>query len=322
MNIGLPPLAVTGPQASSRRPAPTGTVRPSPASGEDRVTLGATPGTTAATGSLAAPAAAAAAGTVAGALGGLVGAVVGLVARPVKAVASTLKFALGFLGDMRTRAEEITRNPGQVERHLEARGMHHPYTEPRNHVTVKLQGSMTIRADMSEFYTLWDSWITQGFGSINDRQYADLARKYRDLAPEAPLLKYLPMVSKDEFTLDIRDGRVAFMDETTTSRLAGLIPATKVEWAYDRQGPPRAANSFEKTIDDFDGDLGKVEAFYNELFDPKRVFPDTKATVEFRIREVDHLPERPARSGEFGHSVKVPFVNRLLPRPASTLSTT
>lgn len=250
-------------------------------------------------------------------MAGALGAVAVALWKPVKSVFDTVKFGVGFLGDMRTRAREISASPDKVDAHLKALGLHHPYEPPKNHVDAKLQGTMTIRADMKEFFQLWDSWIAKGYGSINDRQYADLVLKFRDQAKELPLLRLMPMVSQDAFTVVVEDGRMTAMTEVTTAKFAGLIPTSKVTWVYDRQGTPQGANSFERTIDRFDGDLAKVEAFYNDLFDPRHVNPDSKATVEFRLQPLDELDPAP-QPQEFQHEVSAPFA-RFLPRPASTL---
>lgn len=252
-----------------------------------------------------------------GILGHLWGAVTALT-RPVKSLFSTVKFALGFVGDMRTRAQEITKDPGKVEDQLKASGLHHEYSPPQNSANLKLEGKMVIKANMAEFFELWDSWIQKGYGSINDRQYADLVLKFRDQARELPLLAHIPMTSEDVFSAEVKNGLVTSMKETTTTRLGGLIPTSTVHWQYQRTGEPRASNSFEKTVDTFNGDLEKVQAFYQDLFDPRHVNPDSNARVEFIVRQVDDIEQPEATGKEFVHSVKIP-AGGLLPQPESTL---
>lgn len=255
------------------------------------------------------------------AFGAAVGAGLGAAAaalwNPVKSLLKTVKFGVDFLGTMRTRAREISEAPDRVEAHLKAQGLHHPYQPPVNRTNAKLQGTMTVRANMQEFFQLWDSWIAKGYGSINDRQYADLVLKFRDQARELPLLAHVPMVSEDAFTVVVEDGKITTMTETTVAKFAGLVPTSKVDWVYQREGTPRGSNSFEHTIDRFDGDLGKVEAFYNDLFDPRKLNPESKATVEFRIQEFQDLTVTPG-AREFEHGVKAPL-DFLLPGPATTL---
>jgi short-subunit dehydrogenase len=253
-----------------------------------------------------------------GVLGYLWGAV-SAVTKPINSLFDTARFALGFVGDMRTRAEEITRQPDAVEDRLKASGLHHEYQEPQNKTNVKLQGKMVIKADMQEFFQLWDSWITKGYGSINDRQYADLILKFKEQARELPALAYMPMTSEDVFSAEVIDGRMTRMRETTTTRFAGVIPSSTVEWQYRRTGEPKASNSFERTIDRFNGDLKKVQEFYNDLFDPRHVNPKSKATVSFEVEEVDQLEPLPeGEQREFFHEVKVPL-GGLLPKSKSTL---
>jgi short-subunit dehydrogenase len=253
-----------------------------------------------------------------GVLGYLWGAVTA-VTKPITSLFKTAKFAMGFVGDMRTRAEEITRDPDKVESQLKAAGLHHEYEPPLNKTNVKLQGKMVIKANMDEFFELWNSWISKGYGSINDRQYADLVLKFRDQARELPALAYMPMTSEDVFSAQVVDGRMTNMRETTTTKFAGVIPSSRVEWLYQRNGDPRASNSFEKTVDRFDGDLGKVQDFYNDLFDPRKVNPESKATVTFVVEEVDDLEKLAESQREFTHSVHVPM-GGLLPKPESTLT--
>jgi hypothetical protein len=112
--------------------------------------------------------------------------------KPIKKLLDTKDFALNFLGSMRTRASEITQSHGQVEAQLKAKGLHEDYVEPKNHTNVKLEGKMVIRANMAEFFELWNSWIEHGYGSTNDRQYADLILKFRDQVQDLPLLRYVP----------------------------------------------------------------------------------------------------------------------------------
>lgn len=255
--------------------------------------------------------------SVAGAvLGGVWKGVMALM-KPVKSVLATTRFATGFLGDMRRRAQEITEAPEKVEAHLKASGLHQEYVPPKNGVNTRFEGAMTIRANMSEFFELWDSWISKGYGSINDRQYADVVLKYRDQARELPLLRFVPMVSEDAFTAEIQDGRMTFMQETTTSRFAGLVPTNKVDWIYHRRTEPRASNSFERKIDEYDGDLAKVQAFYQDLFDPRKVNPESTATVDFVLRPVEELPKAAHPDREFTHSVQVPL-GGVLPMPERT----
>ena len=248
-----------------------------------------------------------------GAVGGIFGAALGW----VKSFFKTQKFAVNFLRDMRARAEEITREPERVDQHLKAKGLHHDYQPPVNDVNVKLRGKMLIKADMKEFFELWDHWITSGYGSINDRQYADLVLKFRDQARELPLLAHVPMTSEDVFSAEIKGGKMVAMDEVTTAKLAGLIPTSKVSWAYRRENTPSGSNSFEKTVDRYNGDLAEVQRFYNELFDPKQINPNSKATVTFTLEEVPDL-ELSASKGEFQHNVRAPF-SGLIPRKASTM---
>jgi hypothetical protein len=253
-----------------------------------------------------------------GVLGYLWGAITA-VTKPITSLFNTARFALGFVGDMRTRAEEITRDPDRVENRLKASGLHHEYEPPQNKTNLKLRGKMVIKADMQEFFQLWDSWISKGYGSINDRQYADLILKFKEQAKELPALAYLPMTSEDVFSAELVQGQMTRMRETTTTRFAGLIPSSKVEWLYQRKGDPRASNSFEKTIDRFDGDLKKVQDFYNDLFDPRHVNPKSKATVSFLVEEAVDLEKTPEDNGnEFTHSVQVPM-GGLLPKPKTTL---
>jgi uncharacterized protein len=260
-------------------------------------------------------------GAAQNAAGGVLGYLWGaaqFVTKPITSAFSTVKFALGFMGDMRTRAQEITHNNGQVEATLKAAGLHHEYRPPVNKSNLNIEGKMLVKANMAEFFDLWNSWITKGYGSINDRQYADLVLKFRDQAKELPLLAHVPMTSEDVFSAKLEDGLMTSMKETTTARLGGLIPTSKVDWQYHRSGQPTGSNSFEATIDRFDGDVAKVQAFYQDLFDPKHVNPNSKATVEFVMREVKEV-QMPERSGlEFEHAVHVPL-GSILPQPDSTL---
>ncbi len=237
--------------------------------------------------------------------------------KPVKSALSTKDFAMNFVGSLRRRAEEITENPDKVEAHLKAQGLHHEYQPPVNKTNLKLEGKMTIKANMDEFFELWHSWIDKGYGSINDRQYADVVLNFRDQARELPLLGLVPVVSEDVFSAEIQDGLMTSMTEVTKTKFAGLIPTSTVDWIYQRQDTPKASNSFEQTIDRFDGDLEKVQDFYNDLFDPKKVNPDSKATVTFEVREVEDL-ESPSSDKEFEHRVKVPF-GGLIPKVESTM---
>jgi hypothetical protein len=281
----------------------------------------ASPSTTAGSGgntpALLASGEAAAKNASGGVLGYLWGAVTA-VSKPITSLFKTAKFALGFVGQMRTRAEEITREPDRVENQLKASGLHHAYQTPTNKANVKLEGQMVIKASMQEFFELWNSWISKGYGSINDRQYADLILQFRDQARELPALAHLPMTSVDAFSAEVVEGKMTRMRETTTTRFAGLVPSSRVEWLYQRTGEPRAANSFESTIDRFNGDLKQVQDFYNDLFDPKKVNPNSKATVSFVVKEAEDLqwPEEPR--SEFTHSVHVP-IGKVLPKPKTTL---
>lgn len=251
--------------------------------------------------------------TAAGMLGGLFSTAVGW----VKTFFKTQKFAVDFLRDMRARAEEITREPDRVEEHLKTQGLHHEYQAPVNPVNVKLRGKMLIKASMKEFFELWNHWIAQGYGSINDRKYADLVLKFRDQAQGLPLLAYLPMTSEDVFSAEIKNGRMIAMDEVTTAKLLGAVPTSKVSWAYRRHGEPTASNSFERAIDQHNGDLEAVQRFYQKLFDPKQANPESKATVTFTLEEVKDL-ELPVSATEFQHNVKAPL-SALIPKKASTL---
>lgn len=254
----------------------------------------------------------------AGAAGGFWSSLVATVSRPVKSLLKGKDFAMDFVGGLRTRAEEISQSPDKVEAHLKARGLHHEYQPPQNNVDLKLEGRMLIKADMAEFFELWDSWISKGYGSINDRQYADLVLKYRDQARELPWLKHVPMTSDDVFSVEMKEGKMTQMKETTTTKLGGVIPTSKVNWLYQRDGDPTASNSFEHTIDRFNGDLQAVQDFYNELFDPKKLNPNSKATVEFTVRQVDSLDQEKESAKPFRHSVEVPL-GGILSQPASTI---
>lgn len=246
--------------------------------------------------------------------GALWGAAVGLTTNLIEAT----KMGRSFMGDMETRAREISADHVKVEQHLTTQGMHHEYRPPVNKSTVKMEGKLTIKASMAEFFELWESWIAQGYGSINDRQYADVVLKYKDWAKEIPMLKYVPMTSVDTFTADIREGKMQTMTEVTKTSVAGLIPTSRVDWAYRRTQEPQSSNSFEHAVDKFNGDIAKVQDFYQNLFDPKRVNPNSKATVVFECREVSVLPELSPSSNEFEHKVNLTFPF-LAKKPASTL---
>ena len=249
---------------------------------------------------------------------GLWGSVMAAVTAPIKSLWKGKDFAMDFVGGLRTRAEEISKNPQGVEAHLKTAGLHHAYQPPVNKVNAELAGKMIIKADMSEFFELWDSWISKGYGSINDRQYADLVLKYRDQARELPWLKHVPMVSTDAFSVTMEDGKMTRMQETTVTKLGGLIPTSKVNWLYERDGDPSASNSFEHTIDRFNGDIDKVQAFYNDLFDPKKLNPNSTATVEFIVEPVKKGKNEKSSGRQFEHSVEVPL-GGLLPKPKSTI---
>lgn len=238
---------------------------------------------------------------------------------PIRDLAATGKFGLNFVRKLKTRAEEVTDKPKEVEGRLQAEELFDPYQAPMNKVNKKIQGKMTIKANMGEFYKLWEHWIDEGYGSINDRQYADVVREHSRKAANLGLLKYVPMTSVDSFTAEIVDGKMLTMTETTISKLAGLIPTSRVEWAYRRKGDPEGSNSFEQSVDRFNGDLDKVEAFYNNLFDPKNLDPNSKASVSFEVEEVDQLPALPPSEKEFEHKVHLPGA-ALIPTASELLS--
>jgi hypothetical protein len=128
------------------------------------------------------------------------------------------------------------------------------------------------------------------------------------------------MTSEDAFTVEVKDGKMQSMVETTTTKFAGVIPSSRVDWVYQRNTEPTASNSFEKKIDDFNGDIEAVQKFYNDLFDPKKVNPDSKATVEFQVRAVESIPEIKPSPYQYEHSVHVPL-GGLFSRPLTTLET-
>ncbi|MBI3925288.1 MAG: hypothetical protein HY319_07105 [Armatimonadetes bacterium] len=291
----------------------------------DQVVLGDAPS------SAGAPAAGAGSDTLAGsadsaahrsALGALFGAVAGALAwvcRPLTTVLKTEEFARNLMGDMRVRAEEITRSPDSIEAQMRSVGLHRDYEPPKNQSTVLLEGKLTTRGSMAEFFELWGSWIEQGYGSINDRQYADLILKYRDQARQLPLLAHVPVTSEDTFQVAIEGGKMRFMSETTLAKFAGLFTTSKVNWMYRRTQTPAVVNSFEKKVDEFGGDVAAVEAFYQRIFDPRRLNPNSTASVEFRLRQVESLAEPPPSPREYEHSVELPFP-RLVAHPETTLS--
>jgi len=238
--------------------------------------------------------------------------------KPLTSLVGTARFARNFMGDLRRRAEEITAKPGVVEDNLLAKGLHKPYQEPTTHTTAKLEGRLYVKASMAEFFELWSSWIEQGKGSVSDRQYADVLLEYRDEARKLPLLQYVPMTSEDTFAVDIKDGKIQTMGETTINKFAGLVPTAKVGWMYQRTQQPRVANSFEHAVDQFNGDLQAVEAHYNHVFDPRRLNPDSKAIVKFELRQVDSLPTQATPGLEYEHSVSL-LGGALIPHPETTL---
>lgn len=256
-----------------------------------------------------------------GVLGSVLGALWGAAlwaTKPIRSVLNTKEFALNFMGDLRRRAEEITENPSGVEAHLKACGMHHEYKEPQNKTNAQLVGKLTIEANLNEYFELWESWIDQGYGSINDRQYGDVVRKYCEKAKDLPLLGYVPVTSVDAFSAVVRDGKMQWMRETTTTKIAGVIPNSTVDWIYRRQDTPTCSNSFERTIDECNGDLEKVQQFYQNLFDPKRVNPDSKARVNFTLEPVELLDGPGPGERAFEHSVKIPM-GSLLAKPQTTI---
>jgi hypothetical protein len=226
---------------------------------------------------------------------------------PIAAPLQISGFSMGFLGDMNARAKEITAHPEAVEERLKAAGVHEPYVPPKHHTNVKFRGRLVVKGSMADFFELWNSWIKNGYGSINDRQYADLILKYRDWVKSVPAMASLPMESEDVFYGEVVDGKMVLMSEKTTSKFARTIPSSIVNWVYRRQHEPTSSNSFEKKIDDFDGDLTKVQAFYNNVFSAKQVDPKMTAEVKFEVEPVDELPETPEQSGDFTHEVKLPF---------------
>lgn len=257
--------------------------------------------------------------TVWGAITGAVAGAARALTKPLTWVGQARQFANNFIGGMKTRAAEITNSPEKVEEQLKARGMHHEYQPPVNGVTTRLEGVMTVKATLGEFFELWASWIEQGYGSINDRQYADLIMKNRDLVKDNPLLKHLPMTSEDTYSVAIEGGKMKYMQETTIAKFGGVGPGSRVDWMWRRQGEdPRASNSFEKSVDNLKGDPAAISAFYESIFDPRRLNPNSTATVTFTCREVDS-PDPPASPKEYEHGVHVPFVGRLFPGPVSTL---
>ena len=136
----------------------------------------------------------------------------------IPAMQQGIEFARNFIGDMRGRATKVTEAPRAVEERHKLAGVHNDYVPPKNRVTVKLKGRLVIRSSVGEFFELWGSWIERGHGSVNDRQYADLAVKYRRWAARIPFLKYIPMSSDDVFTASIVDGKMQFMMESTTNK--------------------------------------------------------------------------------------------------------
>jgi len=231
--------------------------------------------------------------------------------KPITSLLGTARFARNFMGDLRKRAEEITATPGKVEDALLAKELHKPYEPPVNASNCRLEGRLYVKASMAEFFDLWSSWIEQGYGSVNDRQYADVLLKHRDAARDLPLLKYVPMTSEDTFSVDIVNGKLQTMAETTMNKFAGLLPTAKVHWLYQRTQEPRVANSFEHSVDMYNGDIQAVEAHYNRIFDPKRLNPDSTAVVKFEVREVPVLPPTKSSSREYecpaSLRVHVPF---------------
>ena len=225
----------------------------------------------------------------------------------ISALQQGVEFARNFIGDMQGRARAVTEDPRAVEERHKRAGVHKDYVPPQNHVTVKLKGRLLVRTSVGEFFDLWGSWIERGHGSVNDRQYADLAVKYRRWAAHMPLLRYLPMTSDDVFTASIVDGKMQFMLEKTTNKLAWVIPNAVLDWTYRRKRELTASNAFEKAIDDYRGNLPAVQAYYQDFFNPKRLNPKSRALVRFTVTEADHLPEPSPSEREFEHKISLPF---------------
>ena len=89
--------------------------------------------------------------------------------------------------------------------------------------------------------------------------------------------------------------------------MAWLIPAAVLDWKYRRTRELTASNAFEKAVDDFDGDIPAVQAYYQDFFNPKRLNPKSRATVRFVVTEADRLQEPPRSEREFEHSISLPF---------------
>ena len=46
------------------------------------------------------------------------------------------------------------------------------------------------------------------------------------------------MTSEDAFTVEVKDGKMQSMVETTTTKFAGVIPSSRVDWVYQRNTEP------------------------------------------------------------------------------------
>jgi NAD(P)-dependent dehydrogenase (short-subunit alcohol dehydrogenase family) len=212
-------------------------------------------------------------------------------------VENAMSFFYDFMSKMKERANLITQSPTTVENIIDRAGFFLEYKAPSINLKCDgvFHGRFIMSGGMESFMEHWDHALSIRMGSMHDRLYADLVHDLYEKIKGNPILKMVPLKADDVFYIRMEDGVMTEMQEDIKVYQLGIEVSSSTR-IYNKVVAPRMINSIEQAVLANNCDAKKIEQFYRQLYDPRKLSKGANLDIDFTLTSLvpnDSVPYLP-----------------------------
>jgi NAD(P)-dependent dehydrogenase (short-subunit alcohol dehydrogenase family) len=212
-------------------------------------------------------------------------------------IENAMSFFYDFMSKMKERANLITQSPVMVENIIDRAGFFLQYESPSINLKCDgvFQGRFIKTGGMESFMEHWDHALSIRMGSMHDRLYADLVHDLYEKIKGNPIIKMVPLKADDIFYIRMEDGVMTEMQEEIRVYQLGVEVSSSTR-IYNKVVAPRMINSIEQVVLANNCDAKKIERFYMQLYDPRKLSKGANLNIDFRLSDLvpnDSVPYLP-----------------------------